>query len=134
LGSFKVETFKAKTNDKGLKLHLDLLQEKRYQTQITMVAYREKVARYFNRKVKPWRFRIGDLVLCKVTLTTKGPIERKLALNWEGPYKVISCQRPRAYYLEDLEGKVLQRPWNAEHLKRYFFQDDVIFIFHYLFL
>jgi transposase InsO family protein len=29
----------------------------------------------------------------------------KLAPNWEGPYKVISCQRPGAYYLEDSMGK-----------------------------
>ncbi|XP_059436621.1 uncharacterized protein LOC132169636 [Corylus avellana] len=38
-GSFCVETFKSKLNDEGLKLHLDLLQEKRDQAQITLAAY-----------------------------------------------------------------------------------------------
>jgi hypothetical protein len=100
---------------------LDLLQEKHDRAQITMAVYQERVARYFNRKVKPRSFKVGDLVLRKVTLTTKDSDEGKLAPNWEGPYKVISCQRPGAYYLEDLAGKVLLRPWNVEHLKRYYF-------------
>jgi hypothetical protein len=38
-----VETYKAETNDEGLKLHLDLLQEKRDRAQITMSAYQERV-------------------------------------------------------------------------------------------
>ena len=107
LGSLRVETFKAETSDEGLKLHLDLLQEKRDHAQVTMSAYQERVAKYFNRKVKPRSFRVGDLVLHKVTLATRDSTEGKLAPNWEGPYKVISCQRLEAYYLEDLEGKVL---------------------------
>jgi hypothetical protein len=119
-GSLRVEAYKAETNNEGLKLHLDLLQEKRDQAQITQSAYQERMAKYFDRKVKPRSFKIGDLVLRKVTLSTRDPVEGKLAPNWEGPYKVISCQRPGAYYLEDSMGKVLPRPWNAEHLKRYF--------------
>ena len=39
LGSLRVETFRAETNNEGLKLHLDLLQEKRDRAQITMSAY-----------------------------------------------------------------------------------------------
>ena len=110
LGSLRVGTFRAESNDDGLKLHLDLLQERRDQAQITMSAYQERVSRYFNRNVKPQSFKVGDLVLQKVTLATKDPAKGKLAPNWEGPYKVISCQRPGAYYLEDQDGKVLQRP------------------------
>jgi hypothetical protein len=86
-----------------------------------MSTYQERTTRYFNRKVKPRNFKTGDWVLRKVTLATKDPTEGKLAPSWEGPYKVISYQRPRAYYLDDFAGKVLSRPWNAQHLKRYFF-------------
>jgi hypothetical protein len=120
-GSLRVETYKVETNDEGLKLHLDLLKEKRDRAQITMSAYQERVARYFNRKVKPRSFMVGDLVLRKVTLATRDSAEGKLAPNWEGPYKVIGCQSPGAYYLEDFAGKVLPMPWNVEHLKRYYF-------------
>jgi hypothetical protein len=38
-GSYRAKAFKSETNDKGLQLHLDLLQEKRDQAQITMFAY-----------------------------------------------------------------------------------------------
>jgi hypothetical protein len=116
--SLQLETYKAETNDEGLKLHLDLLQEKLDHAQITMLAYQERVARYFNRKLKPRSFRVGDLVSRKVTLATRDSAEGKLPPNWEGPYKVVSCQRPGAYYLEDFVGKVLPRPWNVDHLKR----------------
>jgi hypothetical protein len=99
---------------------LDLLQERRDYAQITLSAYQERMAKYFNRKVNPRSFKVGDLVLRKVTLATRDPFEGKLAPNWEGPYKVIRCQRPGAYYLEDSTGKALPRPWNADHLKKYF--------------
>jgi hypothetical protein len=119
-GSLRVESYKAETNAEGLKLHLELLQEKRDHAQITLSAYQERMVKYFNRKVKPRSFKIGNLVLSKVTLATKDLVEGKLASSWEGPYKVISCQRPGVYHLEDSTGKVLLRPWNAEHLKRHF--------------
>jgi ribonuclease HI len=119
-GSLRVESYQREANAEGLKLHLDLLQERRDQAQITLTAYQERMAKYFNRKVKPRSFKVGDLVLRKVTLATRDPVEGKLAPNWEGPYKVIECRRPGAYYLEDLMGKALPRPWNADHLKKYF--------------
>ena len=80
-GNYRVEAFKPEANDEGLKLHLDLLQEKCDRAQIIMSAYQERVAKYFNRKVKPRSFKVGDLVLCKVTLATKDPTEGKLAQN-----------------------------------------------------
>jgi hypothetical protein len=99
---------------------LDLLQEKHDQAQVTMSAYQEKVARYFNTRVKCRSFKVGDLVLSKVTLTTKDLAEGKMTPSWEGPYKVIKCRRIEAYYLEDSKGKPHLRPWNVEHLKKYF--------------
>ncbi|XP_059436543.1 uncharacterized protein LOC132169538 [Corylus avellana] len=119
-GSFRVEIFRLESNDKGLFLHLDLLQEKRDQAQVSMSAYQERVARYFNKKVRHRSFQVGDLVLRKVTIATKDPTEGKFAPSWEGPYRVIDNRRMGAYYLEDSEGKILPRPWNAEHLRKYF--------------
>ena len=85
--SFRVGIFRAESNDEGFKLHLDLLQEKHDQAQITMLAYQERVSRYFNKKVKPWSFRVGDLVLRKVTLATRESAEGKLVSNWEALIK-----------------------------------------------
>ena len=39
--------------------------------------------------MKPRCFNIRDLVLKRVSLTTKNPAHGKLEPNWEGPYRVI---------------------------------------------
>ncbi|XP_059436597.1 uncharacterized protein LOC132169601 [Corylus avellana] len=80
-GSFRVETFHPENNDEDLLLHLDLLQEKRDQAQVSMSANQERVARYFNKKVRHRSFKVGDLVLRQVTFATKDPTEGKLAPN-----------------------------------------------------
>ena len=81
-----------------------------------MLAYQARVAQYFNKKVRHRSFKVGG----KVTIATKDPTKGKLAPNWEGPYKAIECKRAGAYHLEDSKGKALPRPWNVEHLKKYF--------------
>uniref|UniRef100_A0A2N9HH57 Integrase catalytic domain-containing protein n=1 Tax=Fagus sylvatica TaxID=28930 RepID=A0A2N9HH57_FAGSY len=82
--------------------------------------YQEKMARHYNSRVKPRQLSVGDLVLRKVTLATKNPSEGKLGPNWEGPYKVIEIRRPGTYHLEDMNGRRLPHPWNAEHLRKYY--------------
>jgi hypothetical protein len=109
-GSYRVEAFQPDTNNQGLKLHLDLLQERRDQAEATMATHQERTAWYFNRKVQHRSFKVGDWVLRKVTIATKDSAEGKLALSWEGPYRVMECRRAGAYYLESAEGKSLPRP------------------------
>jgi hypothetical protein len=92
----------------------------REKTEIRMDRYQENMARYYNTKVKPRQFSIDDLVLRKITLATKDPTQGKLGPNWEGPYKVVEIRRQGTYHLEDVNGRQLPHPWNAEHLKKYF--------------
>ena len=61
---------------------------------------------------------LGDLVLRKVTLSTKEPGAGKLGLTWEGPYKVVKVSKSKTYLLEDMDRKNILHPWNAEHLKK----------------
>jgi hypothetical protein len=103
--SLRVELYKADTNNEGLKLYLDLLQEKRDHAQITMSAYQERTTKYFNRKVKPWNFKVGDLVLRKVTLATKDSTEGKLAPSWEGLYRVINSRGWEHTIWKTLQGR-----------------------------
>lgn len=114
--SFRVENYNSGLNNKGMKLHLDLLQEKRDDARVTIAAYQQKTAQYFNRRVKPRKFGIGDWVLRKVKLATRDS-EGKLAPTWERPYQVIGCHQGGAYHLETRGGKKLLRPWNAESEK-----------------
>jgi hypothetical protein len=85
-----------------------------------MAAYQQKSAQYFNKKVKPRSFKLGDWVLRRVTIATKNPTEGKLGPTWEGPYQVVKNHRQGAYHLQTAKGKQLPRPWNAEHLKKYY--------------
>ena len=103
-----------------MKENLDSLDEIRDQAAERMTKYQQRIAEYYNQRVKLRRFNIGDLVLRKVTPATKDPAHGKLGPSWEGPYRVVQYSRQGSYHLEDSEGKRLPRPWNVEHLKRYY--------------
>ncbi|GFS42022.1 hypothetical protein Acr_00g0077760 [Actinidia rufa] len=118
--SFRTLNFDKESNEIELRLNLDLLDEKREMAELRQAAYKCQVAKYYNRRVKHRSFLLGDLVLQKVTLSTKEPSAEKLDPTWEGPYKVVKVSRPGTYWLEDLSKKALLHPWNAEHLKKYY--------------
>ena len=59
-------------------------------------------------------------MLRKVLGTTKNPTWGKLGPNWEGPYRITSVVVIGAYYLEDLDEKVVFHSWNVNNLKRYY--------------
>ena len=64
---------------------------------------------------------IGNLVLRRVVGVAKDPTWGKLEPNWEGPFRITSVVGTGAYYLEDLDEKVVPRPWNVNNLKRYYY-------------
>ena len=120
LESPRVKFANTKRNEETLRLNLDLLKEKREQALKRVEDYQRKTARYYDRKVRPNSFKLGDLVLKKLLPARKDPTHRKLGPNWEGPYIVSRVIRPGNYELQTEEGKTLQHPWKAEHLKRFY--------------
>ncbi|MCI40443.1 hypothetical protein A2U01_0061676, partial [Trifolium medium] len=70
-----------------------------------------------DKKVIKREFDVGSLVLRQ---NQKDYQEGKLTANWEGPYRVRAKTENGAYYLENLYGEELPRPWNAEKLKQYY--------------
>nr|XP_023887399.1 uncharacterized protein LOC111999501 [Quercus suber] len=103
-----------------IRLNLDLIDEIRMDAEQRVVRYKNLMARQNDAMVKPRCFNIGDLVLKKVSLAAKNPAHGKLGPKWEGPYRVINSKRPGSYYLEALDGRKLEHPWNVEHLRRYY--------------
>ena len=79
LTSLRREFFNEQINDDQLKQNLDCLDEVRDQASQRMAKYQQKIAEYYNRRVKLKRFNIGDLVLRKVTPATKDPTQGKLS-------------------------------------------------------
>ena len=96
-------------------MNLDQIDEVRTDVEYRTASYKNLLARLYDVMVKPRRFNIEDLVLKKVSLATKNPTHGKLGPNWEGPYKIINCKRQGSYYLEALDGRKLEHPWNVEH-------------------
>ncbi|XP_074356684.1 uncharacterized protein LOC141696442 [Apium graveolens] len=119
-GSLRRDAFVEENAEVNQRLHLDLLDEARANAQLKLAAYQQRVARYFNKKVKPIPFKVGDLVLRKVMPNTKIAQHEVLGANWEGPYKVKAILWKGTYRLEDLDGKLIPPAWNAEHLRKYY--------------
>lgn len=63
--------------------------------------------------MKKREFSARDLVLRKAVGNARDVGSGKLALNWEGPYRVIAITGVGAYYLEEMEERPLPRPWNT---------------------
>ena len=90
--NFRISNFDKENNEAELRLNLDLLDKKRERTKIRQAAYKHQITKYYNHRVKHKSFLLGDLVLRKVTLSTKESNTEKLGPTWEGPYKVVKNQ------------------------------------------
>ena len=120
MANHRAVKYRAKDNEEQLRLNLDLIDEVRMNAEQRTARYRNLMARQYDAMVKPRHFNIGDLVLKRESLATRNPAHGKLRHNCEGPYKVINCKRQGSYYLETLDGRKLEHPWNVEHLRRYY--------------
>ena len=71
MNSNRREMFHEDSNDDQLRVTLDCLDEVRDGASNKMTKYQQKMANYYNKRVKLRRLEIGDLVLRKVTSATK---------------------------------------------------------------
>lgn len=76
--SHRMTSFDPERSKEGLRNNFDLLEEKRDEAVLRVAAYKQKMAKYYNSRVKTRRFAVGDLILRKVTQATQDPIEGKL--------------------------------------------------------
>ena len=120
VANHRVMKYQDEENEEQLRLNLDLIDEVRMDAEKRTAKYNSLMARQYDAMVKPRRFNIGDLVLKRVSLATRNPAHGKLGPNWEGPYRVVNFKRQGSYYLEALDGRKLEHPWNVEHLRRYY--------------
>ncbi|XP_022853600.1 uncharacterized protein LOC111375040 [Olea europaea var. sylvestris] len=82
------------------------------QAALRIASYQDRIAKYFNKRVRPRRFRAGDLVLRKAEAAGHAP--GKLGPVWERPFEVIRQLPGGAYSLRDTSGRPLPRSWNAD--------------------
>ena len=120
MANHRVMKYQDKENEEQLHLNLDLIDEVRMDVEQMTARYKNLMSKQYDAMVKPKCFNIRDLILKRVSLATRNPTYGKLGPNWEGPYRVINCKRQGSYYLEALDGRKLEHPWNVEHLRRYY--------------
>nr|XP_009795549.1 PREDICTED: uncharacterized protein LOC104242221 [Nicotiana sylvestris] len=109
------------SNEEEMRINLYLLEERREAAFIRMVAQKQVMERYYNRKARLRYFKIGDFVLKMVFQSTRAANAGKLSPTWEGPYKIHGIAGKGAYELETMDDKILPSHWIVVHLKRYYF-------------
>ncbi|KAM1243091.1 hypothetical protein ACFX2G_035384 [Malus domestica] len=97
-------------NDKQLTLNLDLVEENRNQAHLSNVTYKQRIFNYYDSRVKPRSFKVGDWVLKKRLLYNRVSSEGTLGPNWDGPFEVVGISRPDSYKLRSSDGKTLGHP------------------------
>ena len=118
--SFRYNSFDEAVNDSLLATERDTIEERREVARIQMEAQKQRMARYYDCKVKERMFKVGDTVIRQVFQNTKEPGAGALGYSWEGPYQITEVLQSGAYRIADLAGILVRLPWNAEHLKKYY--------------
>ncbi|KAM1992293.1 hypothetical protein ACFX16_008759 [Malus domestica] len=118
--TFGVQNYVQSENDKQLTLNLDLVEEHRNQAHLRNVTYKQRISNYYDSRVKPHSFNMGDWVLKKRLLCDRVPSEGTLSPNWDRPFEVVVISRPGSYKLRSSDGKTIGHLWNTDHLKYYY--------------
>ncbi|GJY08050.1 hypothetical protein Tco_0375104 [Tanacetum coccineum] len=104
-------------NEEEMRLNLDMLQERREAVAIREERYKTKMEQYYNKKVHPTCFRLGEFVLRR-NEASRVEDQGKLGPKWEGPYRVVEAYENGSYKLQTLEGKEVSRTWHAINLRK----------------
>ena len=99
--------------------HLVFLDEKRMDTLFHTQIYQRRIARAFNKKVKPGKIKAGDMVLKQSRAIVFDP-RGKFRPNWEGPYLVKTVLPKGATRVSDLEGNEFTELVNLDCLKKHY--------------
>ncbi|XP_070017067.1 uncharacterized protein [Nicotiana sylvestris] len=81
--------------------------------------YQNRMSRAFNKRVKPRKFALGQLVLKKI-FPHQDEAKGKFSPNWQGSYMVHRVLTGGALILTEMYGEVWPKPINADAVKRYY--------------
>ncbi|XP_075111430.1 uncharacterized protein LOC142181792 [Nicotiana tabacum] len=87
--------------NKAMLVKLDFLEEHRNLGYIRMVAQKQRIERYYNRRANLQYFIVGDLILRKLIQSVREVNAGKLGPTWEGPYQVSTMTGKGSYPLKN---------------------------------
>ena len=94
------------------------IDEKRARAQYHAQGYQKRIARAFNKKVKPRNLKEGDLVL-KVLRDEISDPEGKMKPRWSRPFIIKKIMLGCATRIIDLDGEEMLHPINMDRLQSY---------------
>jgi hypothetical protein len=101
--------------------NIDEITDKRTRALMEIKKDKARVARAYNKKVRPKSFQVGELVWKTILpLRTKDIKFGKWSPSWEGQYKIINMIVGNSYKMELLQGTCLPRALNSRYLKKYY--------------
>ncbi|XP_015087111.1 uncharacterized protein LOC107030298 [Solanum pennellii] len=98
---------------------LSLIVEKRLTSVCHGQLYQKRMARAYNKKVRPRHFEEGELVLRHI-LPHHAETNGKFSPNWRGQFVVKRVLPNGALYLANIEGKVTETVVNVDAVNRYY--------------
>ena len=94
---------------------LALIDEKRARAHYHAQRYQKRIARAFNKKVKPRNLKEGNLVL-KVPRDETFDTIGKIKSRWSGPFIIKKIMSGDATRITDLDGEEMLHPINIDRL------------------
>ncbi|GJT64398.1 hypothetical protein Tco_1015878 [Tanacetum coccineum] len=104
-------------NEEEMGLNLDLLTERREAAAIQEARYKMKMEQYYNKRVLPVSFKVGEYVYRKNEASRVENLG-KLGLKWEGPYLVVEAYQNGSYKLRTMDVREVPRLWHAINLRK----------------
>ncbi|XP_071714760.1 uncharacterized protein [Rutidosis leptorrhynchoides] len=109
----RILAFDTENNSSILRENLNLLEERRIMAAIRQANAKQKMAKYYNKRVRYVQFKEGDLVL-RDNEASRQEKQGKLGPRWEGPYKVVKAHPNLSYTLSAPSGEEIPQTWNAK--------------------
>lgn len=71
VGSFRRDYYNLMVHEVNHRLYLDMIEETRVGAQMRLVAYQQRMTKYYNTKVNARPLKVGDLVIQRVMPNTR---------------------------------------------------------------
>ncbi|XP_071712900.1 uncharacterized protein [Rutidosis leptorrhynchoides] len=86
----RILAFDTENNSSILRENLNFLEERRIMAAIRQADVKQKMAKYYNKRIRYVQFKEGDLVL-RDNEASRQEKQGKLGPRWEGPYKITKA-------------------------------------------
>ncbi|GJT29188.1 reverse transcriptase domain-containing protein [Tanacetum coccineum] len=106
-------------NEEEMRLNLDLLTERREAAAIREARYKMKMEQYYNKRVRPVSFKVGEYVYRKNEASRVENLG-KIGPKREGPYLVVEVYQNDSYKVRTMDDREVPRVWHAINLRKFY--------------